>query len=40
MEKYLDKISTSKQKETAQLKPQREYKDMQIIFLKATFLLL
>ena len=40
MQKYLDKISTSKQKETAQQKPKRKYKDVQIIFLKATFLLL
>ena len=40
MEKYLDKISTSKQKETAQQKPKRKYKDVQIIFFKATFLLL
>ena len=40
MEKYLDKISTFKQKQTAQQKPKRKYKDVQIIFLKATFLLL
>ena len=37
MEKYLDKISISKQKETAQQKPKGEYKDVQIIFLKALF---
>jgi len=27
MEKYFDKASTSKQKETAQQKPKRKYKD-------------
>ena len=35
MDKYFNKASTSKQKETAQQKPKRKYKDVQIIFLKA-----